>query len=356
MRITMTTRKPLACGVGFFLWFILNYAWAGSDYKVSSVGTSTSQTGGFPGGSVFSGTLSIDGLPKNLPANSNLASYLTSFSFSDGAGHDYSNTSQNVVTFTGQTDANGVISGFSLSGSLTGGPPSFTLSPGPNGITSVPSSTQSAKWTGPKNLTPTAPPGPTPPSNVPASVNGCPIKHRAVCPNMNFSGLNLTGVNLSSAFLVNANFTGANLKNANLSGAQLSGAIFDNATMTNVNLQRADLGGASMNSATLDGANLSQANLKKANLTSSTLTKANLSKVMASETNFTGVNFTNASLYQIKARNANFTSGMIVFANLKSAYLAQAVFTSATLNNILVDKKTLLTGAILDTNGPITTQ
>ena len=101
MRITMTTRKPLACGVGFFLWFILNYAWAGSDYKVSSVGTSTSQTGGFPGGSVFSGTLSIDGLPKNLPANSNLASYLTSFSFSDGAGHDYSNTSQNVVTFTG---------------------------------------------------------------------------------------------------------------------------------------------------------------------------------------------------------------------------------------------------------------
>lgn len=355
----MTKQKPVDLVLGIFLWFLMADTFADVTYSASSVGTSTSQTGGFPGGSVFSGTLSLNGLPKNLPANSNLSSYLTAFSFSDGAGNTYSNAAQNVVTFTGQTDANGVISGFSLSGSLTGGPPSFTLSPGPNGISSFPSSTKSAKWTGPKNLTPPAPspgPGPAPPPNVPGTVDGCPIKPRVVCPRANFSGLNLTGVNLSSAFLVNANLNGANLSNANLSGAQLSGAIFDTATMTKVNLQGADLGGASLQAANLDGANLSKANLSKANMTSSTLTKSNLNKVIASGTNFTSVNFTNASLYQIHAAGANFSNGMIVFTNLKSAYLARALFTSATINNVLVDRKTVLTGAILNTNGPITTQ
>mgnify|MGYP003352349320 FL=1 len=119
-----------------------NCAFADVVYLVSSNGVSTSRTGDFPVGTKFSGSLTVNALPNNLPANSNLSTYLTSFRFTDGSGTIYSNTTQNQINFTGQTDASGKITAYALTGSVSGGVPSFNVSPGPNGISSKPLSTK----------------------------------------------------------------------------------------------------------------------------------------------------------------------------------------------------------------------
>jgi len=80
----------------------------------------------------------------------------------------------------------------------------------------------------------------------------------------------LSGANLSEAYLF-----GANLSRANLSGADLSGA----------NLSRANLFGASLSRANLFGASLSRANLSRANLSRANLSEANLSRANLSSTN-----------------------------------------------------------------------
>jgi uncharacterized protein YjbI with pentapeptide repeats len=362
---------------GLLLFLFASVCWSNVDYVFSSVGSSTSQVGGFPAGTTFSGSITLNGIPVSLPANTNLASYLVSFSFSDGAGNTYTNSVQTNITFTGQTDGSGNISQYVLTGSVNGGPPNFSIAPGSSGVTSVPSSTVSAKWTGPTSLSITTPtPTPTPTTTTPAFVNGCRLKPRAVCPNTDFTGVDLTGVNLSSSFLINANFSSATLTNANLSGAQLSDCVFDNAVMTGANLQGADLGGCSLQSVSLSTANLSKANLTKsnfssasmngsnltratavrANFSSADLTNANLTKALMVDVSLTSANLTSANLFQINAAGADLTSATLNMTNLKNAYLARAVLSGATVTNVLFNGKTILTGAKLDTNGPITAQ
>jgi uncharacterized protein YjbI with pentapeptide repeats len=357
VKVINKTKVASLLGWVLSLLMLANSAIADVVYLVSSNGVSTSHTGDFPVGTKFSGSLTVNGLPNNLPANSNLLDYLTSFRFTDGSGTIYSNTTQNQIAFTGQTDASGKITAYALTGSVSGGLPSFIVSPGPNGISSKPFSSLSAEWTGPSSLNPPAPPAPPPKptSTAPSSVNGCSLKHRTICPNLIVRDLNLTGVNLSSSFLVNADFTGTNLTNANLTGAQLSGAIFDGATMTGAKLQGADLSGCSLQTVKLENANLSRANLTKANISSANLKNTNLTKAIAIETNFSSSDLTGTNLFQITAAKANFSSVTLVGSNLKNAYLARAVFSNATISQVLVNYKTVLTGAALDTNGPITT-
>lgn len=117
-------------------------------------------------------------------------------------------------------------------------------------------------------------------------INGCSITAGARCPNVNLSGMwlsgenlswaNLTGANLSSAHLFGVRLTGADLSGANLSGADLVAAHLDQVWMRGANLSEAILSGSWMSHSSLAGADLTGANLAFAHLDGADLSGANL--------------------------------------------------------------------------------
>jgi uncharacterized protein YjbI with pentapeptide repeats len=134
---------------------------------------------------------------------------------------------------------------------------------------------------------------------------------RADLSGCNFSGLDLSGLqlykidlsntNLSNALLVGTQLESATISSANLQRANLSTARLVYATLSNSNLTRAILSGANMYAAIVNGANLSFADLTGANLSGatfngSTMTGADLSGANMANGKFTGVNFTDAIL------------------------------------------------------------
>jgi hypothetical protein len=100
------------------------------------------------------------------------------------------------------------------------------------------------------------------------------VKNKSKLRNVNLSDTNLSGTDLSKAYLIFSNLSGSNLSNVNLNGANL---IFAN--LSDVNLTGANLTDANLSDVKLNGANLTDANLKYADLSD-----ANLSGV-----DFTGV-------------------------------------------------------------------
>jgi len=98
------------------------------------------------------------------------------------------------------------------------------------------------------------------------------IKSRA-----DLSGANLSGAYLSDANLSVADLRWAYLSDANLSGADLRWAYLRWAYLSDANLSGADLSGADLSRAGLNGADLSRADLSDANLSGANLSDANLS-------------------------------------------------------------------------------
>ncbi len=84
-------------------------------------------------------------------------------------------------------------------------------------------------------------------------------------------GANLSGADLSGAYLGGANLSGADLSGAYLGGANLSGAYLGGANLSGANLSRANLSGADLSRANLSGADLSRANLSGAYLSGANL-------------------------------------------------------------------------------------
>src|SRR5581483_7189263 len=113
--------------------------------------------------------------------------------------------------------------------------------------------------------------------------------------------LDLSGADLSGAYLGSRDFTAANLSRTNLRGADLKA----------VNLRRADLTHADLSKAVLFEADLRVANLREANLNVADLTHANLTGA-----NLSGANLRLAELNITKLDCANLTG-----TNLTSAYL-----------------------------------
>ncbi|MGB3636032.1 MAG: pentapeptide repeat-containing protein [Rivularia sp. (in: cyanobacteria)] len=74
-----------------------------------------------------------------------------------------------------------------------------------------------------------------------------------------FTGINLTGANLSGAYLIQANLCGAYLENTDLSNTYLSSADLRGADLSNANLENACLEDAKLAGAILDGAKLTGA-------------------------------------------------------------------------------------------------
>ena len=120
----------------------------------------------------------------------------------------------------------------------------------------------------------------------------------------NFSGADLTGIQLNSSQEQEINLSGVNLRGANLSEAHL----------VQVNLSNADLSNSFLNRANLEKANLSGAELRGVNAYNANLTQANLSHAY-----LLGANLTEATLYHANLQNANLTDAILQEADVTNA-------------------------------------
>jgi hypothetical protein len=163
--------------------------------------------------------------------------------------------------------------------------------------------------------------------------------------NVQWQGCDLTGANLSSAYLAGANLSSANLAGAwlnssnligaNLTGANLIGAKLYGADLTGANLTGANLTGADIWYAILNGANLSGANLSGAKLADAELNGANLSGANLSNANLERAGLGNANLSNANLTSADLERARLAFANLTGAELTGANLTGVFLNGIV---------------------
>jgi uncharacterized protein YjbI with pentapeptide repeats len=185
-------------------------------------------------------------------------------------------------------------------------------------------------------------------------------KNTKVVPD--FSGADLSDLNLAGANLAKADLTGARLCGANLSNASLSRAKFfradlsqsdlSRATLFKANLSQADLAGANLNGADLSGAFLIRANLsgasllgaclKGANLGQASLFRAKLNKAVLSQASFFKSDLSEADLSEANLEGANLQEAVLERTNLRAANMAGANLCFATL------LKTNLENAVLD--------
>ena len=163
------------------------------------------------------------------------------------------------------------------------------------------------------------------------TINGCVIKAKTTCVNVDLNKANLKGANLKGANLSGANLKGADLTRTNLSGANLSGANLSRAQLVNVNLQGANLKGAKLMHASgpypgeQRGSNLENANLKNADLKGAYLESANLKGAVLSGANLTDTNLNDATLTNVYFKDTNMTRTIVEGANLKGANLTSAI-------------------------------
>ena len=143
--------------------------------------------------------------------------------------------------------------------------------------------------------------------------------------NLNSSDLsraNLRGTILCDADLREADLTDTDLSNANLSGADLSGANLRGAILCNADLSEADLSDTDLCNANLNGVNLHEANLSnskliKASLVESKLTCTCLFKSNLMMTNLTGADLTDAKLKATNLQHAQYNYKTIFPKNYK---------------------------------------
>lgn len=152
-----------------------------------------------------------------------------------------------------------------------------------------------------------------------------------------FSGMDLTEINLSRANLTGANFRNATLSIANLSGANLSeadltGAKLNVARMSGTNLSKAKLNGAILNVANLVRANLSGAELMQAALIRAELVRAELSRANLSEANLSGADLREAKLRQVNLSGSNLSEADMRGTNLTSSNLERATLSGTDLS------------------------
>ena len=160
------------------------------------------------------------------------------------------------------------------------------------------------------------------------------------------TGTRLAGANLSSANLTRAKFFRAdlsqadlsrsNLFKANLSQADLAGANFNGADLSSAFLIRANLSGATLLGACLKEANLGQASLFRAKLAKAVLVRASFFKSDLSEADLSGSDLTGANLQEAVLERTNLRSANLANANLCFAALLKTNLEGAVLDNCAV--------------------
>lgn len=147
---------------------------------------------------------------------------------------------------------------------------------------------------------------------------------------IDLSGVDLPEVDLRDANLECSVLTGANFDRANLRGANLCNTLCyrgGDSPGHLVTFRHADLSGAN-----LSGAYLYKADLSKANLESAHMARAALQKSVLMEANLTAAGLVNATLDYSKLMRANLTRAVLTGASLRHTDCTQASFVSADLS------------------------
>jgi hypothetical protein len=141
---------------------------------------------------------------------------------------------------------------------------------------------------------------------------------------VDLSGANLLGVNLSEADLSAGNLTETILSGADLSRADLVRADLSKADLSRADLTRAGLLGARLTRANLSGANLTGANLTWAGLSGANLSGANLTGAEPFEADLSEANLYNATLHSTVLIYANFTNTILGWTSIANCDLSSA--------------------------------
>jgi hypothetical protein len=127
---------------------------------------------------------------------------------------------------------------------------------------------------------------------------------------IDFSGVDLSNMNLSGANLISVRMSEANLANVDLSKAILTFGKLQFANLTGANLSEADLLGTDFSFAKMAGTNLKSANLRQsflafADMRGTDLSGAFLIGAMLVHTNLRGANLTDCSIYGVSVWGAD---------------------------------------------------
>ncbi len=118
---------------------------------------------------------------------------------------------------------------------------------------------------------------------------------------------------------------------AQLKSGLARGERFTQRDFTGADLSGMQLAGADFSGAFLEGVNFSGADLRGVNFSGAVLAKACLDRAVVSEANCTGANFGSASLRGVNATSSNFSKAVLAGADLSAATFEKTDFTACDL-------------------------
>ncbi len=162
--------------------------------------------------------------------------------------------------------------------------------------------------------------------------------HASADGSANYTGVQLTGADLSGTNLTNVDLSGADLSGANLTDADLSGANLFQATLAGAmlvgaKLRNAELTGCDLSEANLDDADLERAGLGKSKLRGASLLQANLEHATLSLADLTNAKLSYTRLQHARLREATLAGADFNTADLRSADLSLAKAPGASFRN-----------------------
>ncbi|MFO7751956.1 MAG: DUF2169 domain-containing protein [Desulfobacteraceae bacterium] len=158
---------------------------------------------------------------------------------------------------------------------------------------------------------------------------------------VDLSGCNLSGIDLSGAFLEYADLSGADLSKANLSGAVLAHANLNGTDFFESNLSGANLGAAKIHNTRFENSDLTGAVLGKADIQAARFHDCRLTDRMEMflETSFQQVDFSgsvmkNTNFIEISLAGCTFRGADLSDSNFINTDITSAVFDEAVLTGV----------------------
>uniref|UniRef100_A0A8C2GKZ3 BTB/POZ domain-containing protein KCTD9 n=1 Tax=Cyprinus carpio TaxID=7962 RepID=A0A8C2GKZ3_CYPCA len=140
--------------------------------------------------------------------------------------------------------------------------------------------------------------------------------------NQNLDGLNFSGADLSRLDLRYINFKMANLSRCNLTHANLCGTNLERADLSSANLDGANLQGVKMLCTNAEGASLKGCNFEDPAGLKANLEGANLKGVDMEGSQMTGINLRVATLKNAKLKNCNLRGATLAGTDLENCDLS----------------------------------
>jgi len=154
-----------------------------------------------------------------------------------------------------------------------------------------------------------------------SDLSGVDLSNMAIT-NCNFSDANFTGANLRKAYILNCNFSDANFTGANLSEAITIHTEFKNTTFKDANLTYTRINFLnSKNNINLTGANLTNSiitEISGMDLSGMDLSGAKLEMITIIDTDLTGTNLSGANLSNSNIINSNISDAYLSDTNLNN--------------------------------------